>query len=259
MKPFLKIIQHAAVTALVALQAVAVQAEAVALQLNSGKKRVKMIEMLTSEGCSSCPPADRLLSSFKKSPHLWKSVVPVAFHVDYWNWIGWDDPFSSTENSKRQYRHKDVGNVGSVYTPGFVINGDEWRGYFNGGHWRDRNPNDIGNLSFELKGDQVKAAFAPAVSLPVKNWKLHVALLGMDISQKIDRGENRNKTLEHDFVLLQEWEATASEPNWTTRLRKFSLDTYRRQGVKEFAVAVWVSGDRSPTPLQSTGGFLAAR
>jgi hypothetical protein len=68
----------------------------------SGESATTLIELFTSEGCSSCPPADKWLSKFRSNPDLWSRVVPVAFHVDYWNNLGWMDRFSRPEFTERQ-------------------------------------------------------------------------------------------------------------------------------------------------------------
>src|SRR5205085_6410281 len=64
--------------------------------------RAAVVELFTSQGCSSCPPADRLLSKLSKDPRFQGKVIPLSFHVDYWNGIGWQDPFSSARWSQRQ-------------------------------------------------------------------------------------------------------------------------------------------------------------
>lgn len=99
---------------------------------SSGTGKTTVIELFTSEGCSSCPPADNWLSGFKSDPRLWKQIIPLAFHVDYWDYIGWRDRFASPAFSARQSDHKKQGNIRSVYTPGLVVDGREWRGWFGG-------------------------------------------------------------------------------------------------------------------------------
>ncbi|MEN9676720.1 MAG: hypothetical protein RIS76_2616 [Verrucomicrobiota bacterium] len=86
-----------------------------------------MIELFTSEGCSSCPPAEKWLGSLGDQPGLWRDFVPVAFHVDYWDGLGWADRFASVENTRRQERYATHWRNRGVYTPGFVLNGTEWR------------------------------------------------------------------------------------------------------------------------------------
>jgi hypothetical protein len=90
----------------------------------AGGRGPVMIELFTSQGCSSCPPADRLLSRLKRDPKLAGGVIPLAFHVDYWNHLGWSDPFSSSRWSQRQldYAHV-VFHSNRIYTPQLVVNG----------------------------------------------------------------------------------------------------------------------------------------
>lgn len=95
----------------------------------STETQVRLVELYTSEGCSSCPPADRWLSGLLTSPHLWGSIIPIAFHVSYWDYLGWHDSFALDEYSQRQRAYANLGKTG-VYTPGFFVNGQEWRGFF---------------------------------------------------------------------------------------------------------------------------------
>ena len=79
-----------------------------------------VLELFTSEGCSSCPPADALISELGSST---KSVIPLAYHVDYWNHLGWADPFSSRQWSERQSDYARAMNLDGEYTPQMVISG----------------------------------------------------------------------------------------------------------------------------------------
>src|SRR5437773_2365288 len=101
------------------------------LKLQSAESQTPLLELFTSEGCSSCPPAEAWFSKLKDSPKLWKDFIPVAFHVDYWDHLGWKDPFSSKTFSERQGKYAAAWQNESIYTPGFVWNGTEWRGWFN--------------------------------------------------------------------------------------------------------------------------------
>ena len=82
---------------------------------------VAVLELFTSEGCSSCPSADRLLPLLAK---LDSNIIPLSFHVDYWNRLGWTDPFSSSKYSERQRSYASQLNLESVYTPQLVVNGE---------------------------------------------------------------------------------------------------------------------------------------
>ncbi|WP_323795194.1 DUF1223 domain-containing protein [Nisaea sp.] len=79
-----------------------------------------VLELFTSQGCSSCPPADELLGELAKAP----DVIALAYHVDYWNYIGWEDPFSSKEMSDRQRRYAHAMKLRTIYTPQLVIDGE---------------------------------------------------------------------------------------------------------------------------------------
>ena len=95
--------------------------------IKSPETRTNLIELYTSEGCSSCPPADQWLSRLKVHPQLWHQLVPIAFHVDYWDYIGWQDRFAKPEFSERQRLYARQNNLSTVYTPALVLNGTEWR------------------------------------------------------------------------------------------------------------------------------------
>src|ERR1035437_6145664 len=96
-------------------------------RFTSGPAHVALVELYTSEGCSSCLPAERWLAARRDDPGLWRDFVPVAFHVDYWNQLGWPDRFSTSEFTQRQYAIAAGWTSNSVYTPCFVRDGAEWR------------------------------------------------------------------------------------------------------------------------------------
>jgi hypothetical protein len=167
------------------------------LLLDSGERQVTLLELYTSQGCSSCPPAERWLNRFVDADNLWTEVVPVAFHVDYWDYIGWQDVYAATTHAKRQRDYARDGRTSTVYTPGFFANGLEWRGWTFGLGPRhsDRQP---GSLIAAIDAGQIKAGF-PATGEPLE---LHVALLGFGVETAVARGENRGRTLPQEFVVL---------------------------------------------------------
>src|ERR1051325_11483071 len=85
--------------------------------------RPVLVELFTSQGCSSCPAADRALAEIAAQPAAQRNVIPLAFHVDYWNYIGWTDPFSSADWSARQRRYGAAFGGGRIYTPQLVVAG----------------------------------------------------------------------------------------------------------------------------------------
>jgi hypothetical protein len=86
------------------------------ITFQSSETQTSLLELYTSEGCSSCPPAESWLSRLKESPGLWKDFVPVAFHVDYWNYLGWRDPWSTKAFTDRQHAYARTWRSDSVYT-----------------------------------------------------------------------------------------------------------------------------------------------
>ncbi len=215
---------------------------------NSGPGKVPRLELYTSEGCSSCPPADNWIGRLKDYPALWQRIVPVAFHVDYWNNLGWNDPLATSQNSQRQYRYKHNGNLKAVYTPGFVYNGKESRSWFH----RSRLPainEDAANLTITLSGKEITATF-DSNEQPFKPLLLNIALLGFDLQTQVPAGENKGKILSHNFVVLGH-DTTASNNNqWRATLPSTAINS------QKYALAAWVSEPDNPTPIQATGGWL---
>ncbi|HVY71138.1 MAG TPA: DUF1223 domain-containing protein, partial [Verrucomicrobiae bacterium] len=143
----------------------------------TGEQRVSLLELFTSEGCSSCPPAEEWLSRQKASQDLWKTFVPVAFHVDYWDYLGWRDPWASHAHTTRQQAYANAWRAESIYTPGFVLNGKERKGWgrFGGGlKPADGNAGVLEAVS--TNGQKWEVHFTPAKQIPGK-CTVHAALL----------------------------------------------------------------------------------
>src|SRR3979411_423943 len=104
----------------------ALSAHAGDVVFESKPARTHLIELFTSQGCSSCLPAEEWMSGLKNQPRLWQDIVPVAFHVDYWDHLGWRDPFASKTWTERQADYSVRWKGDSVYTPAFALDGKEW-------------------------------------------------------------------------------------------------------------------------------------
>lgn len=220
-------------------------------EYSSGKEQVTLVELYTSEGCSSCPPADRWLSSLKQQPALWEKVVPLSLHVDYWNYIGWNDRFAKRVHSDRQRSYHYEGASQGVYTPGFFVDGKEWRGYFTGDRLRQNSAQKPGELRIIVENGHFKAHYTPDENTTISGqpYKLMVALLGMNLRTVVKQGENQGKTLRHDFVVLDLKQARGHSNQWQGKLP-------RREKNQDYAIAAWVTEKHSMTPIQAVGGPL---
>jgi len=93
----------------------------------SPANRVALLELYTSEGCSSCPPADRFMSRVKLADISDQQLIPLSFHVTYWDHIGWKDRFGNPQHDARQRKLARMNNSSVVYTPQFIMNGKDFR------------------------------------------------------------------------------------------------------------------------------------
>lgn len=219
----------------------------------SGPARVALIELYTSEGCSSCPPAERWLGELRTAPGLWREFVPVAWHVDYWNRLGWPDRFSTKEFTARHYAVAAAWRSDSVYTPCFVRDGEEWRGR------RDTPARSAaggllaGDLTVAIDAaGRCRVAFTGAAHGALS---VQVAVLGGGLASAVTAGENRGETLRHEFVVL----ATAEHPLTVAgdvARAEFALPRERIADGARRALAAWVTRRGELAPLQATGGWL---
>ncbi|GLS27338.1 DUF1223 domain-containing protein [Marinibactrum halimedae] len=220
------------------------------LSFSSGDEATTVIELYTSQGCSSCPPADRWLSKFTEHPGLFEHIIPMAFHVDYWDYIGWKDPFASSRYSQRQRKLAKTGILKSVYTPGFVVNSKEWRQWF---QRRASTPpahqGTPGNLKATLNNEQLTVSFDPIGDVK-SSYTLHIAYLGMGLTRKITAGENNRRELTNDFVVLDHWQRNGKK-EWRFPLRKIP-----NKQQEKTAIALWITSDRSEEIIQATAHWL---
>jgi hypothetical protein len=200
----------------------------------SGDARNRLLELYTSEGCSSCPPADRWLSQLPAD----SGVVPLAFHVDYWDRLGWRDPFAQAAFSQRQRARNR--RAGWVYTPQVMLDGADFRTWHRGLPAR-LNASAPASLEITLSQTperidvQAESRFAaPAAG---RDAALYLALVENRLSSKVTAGENTQRTLHHDHVVRQlagpldpgrARHSFSLQPGWKTadlEVAAFVLDT----------------------------------
>jgi len=180
------------------------------LHARGAERSPVVVELFTSEGCSSCPPADAVLEQLVRSqPVRGAEIIPLGFHVDYWNRLGWADPFSSAQFSQRQEEYSDAFGGNRVYTPQMVVDGsrefvgDEANAIRSVAEASARPKALVGltltprcELSSNLKVSvgQLSGASAP---------ELWVAVTESGLSSEVRRGENAGRTLRHTAVVRQ--------------------------------------------------------
>ena len=178
----------------------------------STDRTVALVELYTSEGCDSCPPADRWLASLGSRGYGPDRVVPVALHVDYWDYIGWKDPYARQAHAARQRKMAQLARAAAIYTPQVLLQGHDFRGW--------------GSASFDaavakINARPAKARISLALDIPRKGAfevgaaaelenassdaaaALFLGAYENKLVSEVKAGENRGKTLPHDYVVLQ--------------------------------------------------------
>jgi hypothetical protein len=201
-----------------------------------------VVELYTSEGCSSCPAADRWLSTLKGRD----DVLALAFHVDYWDRLGWTDRFASAAASARQRELARARRETGVYTPQVLVNGRDWRG------WPALPPGrPAGTVSLALArdGQQLVAAVGPATgaSAPA-SLSGYWAVLEDGHASRVSAGENDGATLRHDHVVrlyrpLAPWPAAQAQ--------RFSIDVLPDAPGHARRVAFVVEDAATRVPVQA--------
>ena len=107
---------------------------------SSGPNRAVLLELYTSEGCSSCPPADQWISQIAAHGFSADRVIPLALHVDYWDYIGWQDKYAKSVFSARQRDQAALWRYSTVYTPQVMLNGQDFRSWSNGARFEETVP-----------------------------------------------------------------------------------------------------------------------
>lgn len=168
------------------------------------EKSVVILELFTSQGCSSCPPADVLLNEVSSKDN----IIALSYHVDYWNYIGWKDPFSNPKFSDKQRRYSRKFNSSSIYTPQVVVNGEE---HFVGSNRtimkskikdyankENRNSIAVSNIHKE----EALISFDYNVAGAIEDTYINVILVLNEKTTQVKRGENRNRTLKNTNIVV---------------------------------------------------------
>jgi hypothetical protein len=181
----------------------------------SGSGTAALVELYTSEGCNSCPPADDWLRKLPRAGFRAEQLVPLALHVDYWDYIGWRDPFASPAHSTRQRELAAINRNRVVYTPQVVLAGRDHRGWSSAARFADA----VKSINASPARASIALAlresapgtfeFEAATEVPQASYRrdaaLHVVRYENGLSNRVTAGENRGVTLTHDFVVREWW------------------------------------------------------
>jgi hypothetical protein len=179
---------------------------------DDGSRTPVLIELFTSEGCSSCPPADALLEKLDRSqPVNGAELIVLSEHVDYWNDIGWKDPYSSHEYSERQSAYAARFGRSGIYTPQMVVDGhselvgSDERGAIKAVENESRFvkvPLSLSGLHFENNKVSMHVEAGPLEpSIGARSANLYLAIADESDVSQVSRGENAGRTLKHVAVL----------------------------------------------------------
>ena len=201
-----------------------------------------VVELFTSQGCSSCPPADAALREFNRG----EEILGLAMHVDYWDRLGWKDTFASPDNTERQWRYARALGERQVYTPQAVVNG---RAHFVGSR-KDR----IADAAeqFQLAGEGLTVPIALTVqgdvigvsvagSAAAKDATLYAVYYNAEAEVDIKRGENAGKTITYSNI-VGKMEMLGMAGGSGIELQ-FSVDDIRQKGFTDCALILQTKTD----------------
>ena len=231
-------------------------AAAASCTARSGAHTAALVELYTSEGCSSCPPADRWLSGLAAQGYGPERIVPLALHVDYWDYIGWKDPFAQRAFSDRQRKLTRLQRQALVYTPQVMLQGRDFRAW--GGKAFDQEVARINarparaHLSLEIRAlrkEGVEVAVSAEVPMPADEPALYVAAYQNRLQSEVTAGENRGRKLPHDYVVLQWQGPLAVEGGRLAQV--LTLPLVPRATPADSGVAAFVQNRRTGEVLQA--------
>jgi hypothetical protein len=230
-----------------------------ACSTTSGPRTTALVELYTSEGCDSCPAADHWLSSLFGHGFRPDQVVPLALHVDYWDYIGWKDPFAKGEFSVRQRKLAQMKRPVVVYTPQVLLQGLDFRGW-SGGEFSEQvmriNSRPArARLALAIRTVDRDAIHAELSAMLIdsaerKNAAVYLAAYENKLASDVAAGENRGKRLEHDFV-VREWIGPIGFGESLKLEEKRALALLRGANPKNLGVAAFVQNRATSDVLQA--------
>jgi hypothetical protein len=235
------------------------QAQALQCSAQSGPHTAALVELYTSEGCNSCPPADRWLQGLGAQGFAPERVVPLSLHVNYWDYIGWKDPYAQQRFSDRQRKLAQVMQARVVYTPQVLLQGKDFRRWYTPGAFEKevatinaRPPAARIALRLEAgRPDTLLTEVRAELLDPAQaaDAALYLASYENKLVSSVAAGENQGRTLSHDYVVL-EW--IGPIPFTAGRIaEKRALPLLPKAVAAHSGVAAFVQNRRSAEVLQA--------
>jgi hypothetical protein len=252
------------VTAILLLSCSGLAAQAQSCSSKSPAHTVALVELFTSEGCSSCPPADRWLQALAGKSGLFERFVPLSLHVSYWDYIGWKDPFAQAGFTARQREYARLRASTTVYTPQVVLSGKDFPGWDTPAF--ERTVADNGrtqaaahvNMTAKATGGAIRVSGVVQALDASREFQLHFVVFEMGLRSKVIRGENSGALLTHDFV-VRHWHGplVAKQGRWSGE-STILLDTgVPNAQARKLGVAAFVQTSKGEV-LQATACLLGA-
>ncbi|CAN5286476.1 hypothetical protein BH20ACI1_BH20ACI1_06610 [soil metagenome] len=226
--------------------------------MTARNKTPVLVELFTSEGCSSCPPADKVLTKLEKEqPNSDAEIITLEMHVDYWNYLGWKDEFSIPHFGQRQGGYASFFGLDSNYTPQMVVDGQR---EFVGSNYKNaanaiaeavKNPKAAVEISVEISAKKINFKIKSADISKHDESYIWLAVTEDDLANNVRRGENAGRTLSHTSVVREMKlignllpadknfnieTAVNLQPNWNKKNLKFVVFVQGKQSKKVFAL-----------------------
>lgn len=246
--------------------ALSVPGQAEQCVVKSPEYRIALLELYTSEGCSSCPPADAWFSRLSRNVTMTNRLVLLSLHVDYWNYIGWKDPYSSSLYTSRQREIAHRNRLNTIYTPQVVLDGRDFRS------WRNV---EISRLLDEINRRDPLADISIAITVGKKDSmdirvdgslrnelsstsaSLVVAVYESGLTSRVSAGENKGRILSHDHVVRQLFAPLKIDGNGRVT-RHINLEIPDASLARNFGIAAFIE-DNNGDVLQALATDLVCK
>lgn len=209
-----------------------------------------VVELFTSQGCSSCPPADKVIGELAKDPE----VIALSMPIDYWDYLGWKDTLADSRFSARQKAYSQMRGDRDVYTPQVVVNGSthligsDRAGIENAIRTTERSGDVMSvPVTLSLSGKQINVSVAAAKAPTAARGEVWICSISKAVPISIGRGENRGREITYHNVvrnLLKVGDWTGSSGSWTV-----PLENITRDGVDAAVVYVQDGNREKPGPM----------